>query len=174
MQRIAILGAGGAGKTVLAGSLGQLLGLPVIHLDALRYTIDWALVPEEDFAAAQHAAVAGAAWVIDGNNLQTLHIRAAAADAIIVVDPHPLVCLLGVVRRQLRFGSGQHPDGVYVRVTAPFLRYVWRYRRDHLPRVMVCIRDHAPDAKVIPLTSRRQANRFTAALTDADDQRNDD
>jgi hypothetical protein len=72
-------------------------------------------VSEDDFAAAQRAAVAKAAWVIDGNGLQTLHIRAAADT------------------------------------------------RDHLPRVVASIREHAPDAKLIHLTSRRQVHRFTAA-----------
>lgn len=37
MQRIVVIGAGGAGKTVLANRLGRILGLPVTHLDALRY-----------------------------------------------------------------------------------------------------------------------------------------
>jgi adenylate kinase family enzyme len=68
MQRIAILGAGGAGKTVLARQLGQLLGLPVTHLDQLRYDPDWNLVPEATFTAAQRRMVAGDAWIIDGNS----------------------------------------------------------------------------------------------------------
>jgi adenylate kinase family enzyme len=41
MQRIAVLGAGGAGKTVVARRLGHLLGLPVTHLDQLRYDPSW-------------------------------------------------------------------------------------------------------------------------------------
>jgi len=110
VQRIAIVGAGGAGKTVLARQLGELLAVRVVHLDALRYTPDWTLVPDEDFEAAQHEAVAGASWVIDGNSLATLPIRAAAVDTIIVLDPHPLVCLLGVFRRRLRYRGGQHPE----------------------------------------------------------------
>jgi hypothetical protein len=77
VQRIAILGASGAGKTVIARQLGQLLGLPVTHLDQLRYDPDWNLVPEADFAAAQRQLVAGEAWIADGNTLASLPIRAA-------------------------------------------------------------------------------------------------
>jgi adenylate kinase family enzyme len=63
MRRIVILGAGGAGKTVLARQLGQLLGLPVTHLDQLRYRPDWTTVPEQDFVAGQRALVAGDQWI---------------------------------------------------------------------------------------------------------------
>ena len=33
MQRIAVVGSGGAGKSTFGRELGRLLGLPVIHLD---------------------------------------------------------------------------------------------------------------------------------------------
>ncbi|MET8149046.1 topology modulation protein [Actinoplanes sp. NPDC049668] len=156
------MGAGGAGKTVLARQLSALLDLPVTHLDALRYTPDWTLVPDDDFEAAQRRAVAGAAWVIDGNSLATLHIRAAAADTIIVLDPHPLVCLLGILRRRLRYRGGQHPDGVFDKITAGFLWYVLTYRARHLPRVMQRISKHRADTTVVHLRSRRAARRYLA------------
>jgi adenylate kinase family enzyme len=163
MRRIAIVGAGGAGKTVLARQLGELLAIPVIHLDALRYTPDWGLVPDDDFAAAQHKAVADPAWVIDGNSLATLPIRAAAADTIIVLDPHPLICLAGILARRLRYRGGQHADGVFDRITAEVVRYNLTYRRRHLPRVLHTIHAHRGDATVLHLRSRHAAQQL---LTD--------
>jgi len=35
VQRVAIIGSGGAGKSQLARELGRITGLPVIHLDVL-------------------------------------------------------------------------------------------------------------------------------------------
>ena len=40
IRRVAVLGCGGAGKTVLARRLGEALGLPVIHADLHRE--EWA------------------------------------------------------------------------------------------------------------------------------------
>lgn len=99
MQRIAIVGNGGAGKTVLANKLGRLLGMAVTHLDALRYAEDWTPVPEEVFVARQRAVMAAAWWIIDGNSLASLPGRVAAADTVIVVDPE--ICQGDVARRAL-------------------------------------------------------------------------
>ncbi|BCY11037.1 topology modulation protein [Actinoplanes sp. L3-i22] len=161
MQRIAIVGNGGAGKTVLANRLGAVLGIPVTHLDDLRYAEDGTTVAENTFADQQQAIVAGESWIVEGNSLASMPIRLARADTVIVVDPHPLVCLLGILQRRLRYRGGRHPDGVFDRINGSFLWYVgWRYRRDHLPRVQACISDHFRGAVVVHLTRREQANLY--------------
>ena len=164
MRRIAVLGAGGAGKTVLANRLGDLLGIDVVHLDALRYDQRWQTVPDEQFTAAQRAVVARPLWIVDGNSLATMAIRVAAGDTIILLDLPPLVCLYGILQRRWLYRGGQHPDGVYDRITLAFLRYVAAFRRGHRPRVLACIAEHAPHAVVHHLTSRRQANRLLIHL----------
>lgn len=164
MQRIAILGASGAGKTVLSRTLGDLLDLPVTHLDQLRYVSDWNVIAEPDFVAAQHQLVAGTRWIADGNSLASLPVRAAAADTIIVLDPHPLVCLAGIAARRLRYRGGQHADGVYDRVTLEVLKYAASYRARHLPRVQACLREYAARATVVHLRSRRAVTRYVAQV----------
>lgn len=165
MQRILVLGAGGAGKTVLARRLGGILGLRVIHLDRLRYDAGWNLVPDDAFHTAQRELTGQTAWILDGNYLASLPIRAAAADTIILLDPHPLVCLAGIAARRWRYRGGQHDDGVFDRISAEVVRYVWRYRRPHRPRVLACIAAHGGRAELLHLTSRRQADTLLARLT---------
>jgi adenylate kinase family enzyme len=46
MKRIAIIGCGGSGKTVLATQLGAKLGLPVPHLDRLFWRAGWQQMPK--------------------------------------------------------------------------------------------------------------------------------
>lgn len=166
MHRIAIVGNGGAGKTVLANKLGRLFGIVVTHLDALRYAEDWTPVPEQVFVARQREVIAAARWIIDGNSLASLAGRVAAADTVIVVDPPPLVCLWGILQRRLRYRGGRHLDGVHDHITIEFLKYVCRYRRDHLPRVLACISEHTRGAEVAHLTSRGQADQYLAVVAD--------
>ena len=166
VKRIAIVGNGGAGKTVLANRLGPLLGIPVTYLDALRYTDTWAVIPEEVYAARQREVVDRDRWIIDGNSLLSVPVRMAAADTVIIVDPPPLVCLWGILRRRWRYRGGRHPDGVHDRITLDFLWYVaHRFRRTHLPRVRACIAEHFRGDQVVHLTSHAQADRYLDQLT---------
>ena len=100
----------------------------------------------------------------DGNSLASLPIRATAADTIILLDPHPLVCLAGIAFRRLRYRGGQHADGVYDRITIDVLRYAATYRARHLPKVQDCLREHAPRATVVHLCSRHAVTRFVAKI----------
>ncbi|MGH3834604.1 MAG: hypothetical protein ACRDSF_02705 [Pseudonocardiaceae bacterium] len=67
MDRIAIIGCGGSGKTHLAHQLAQLLDLPITHLDGVYYDADWTPLSQEEFAALLRDPVAGPRWLIEGN-----------------------------------------------------------------------------------------------------------
>lgn len=166
MERIAIVGCGGSGKSYLARQLGRLLGAPVTHLDAVYFDDEWNPLPMEKFEALQRELVAAPRWVIDGNYNSTLQVRLEAADTIIFMDLSTRACLWGIISRQLRHGRGQNTQtGVYNRINWDVLRYVAGYRRKMRPRVQAKIDQYATHAQVITLTSRRQARRFLRDLT---------
>ncbi|MFE3110624.1 MULTISPECIES: topology modulation protein [Kitasatospora] len=162
-MRIALIGCGGSGKTYLSKQLGEHFGAPVTHLDAVYYDDAWNTLDKEKFAAVQEELVAAPSWVIEGNYAGTLPIRLRAADEVIFLDIPPAVCLWGIAQRRLRHGGGQNDStGVYDRITWSFIRYVWGYRRSMAPRVRDLIREHASQATVHTVTSRRQARDLLA------------
>ncbi|MEJ7704935.1 MAG: hypothetical protein WKF47_15355 [Geodermatophilaceae bacterium] len=67
MQRVMVVGCAGAGKSTVAGIVGQRLGLPVVHLDQHYWAASWVEPDEATWRQRQRALVAGARWVIDGN-----------------------------------------------------------------------------------------------------------
>jgi adenylate kinase family enzyme len=164
VQRIAIVGCGGSGKSYAARVLAARLDVAPVHLDALYYDKDWLPLDQETFGRQQRELVAGPRWVIDGNYATTLPIRLAAADLVIFLDLPGWVCLRGVLQRRLRRGGGQQHPGIGAdgRLTWDFIRYILGYRRHMAPRVRTLIADHSGDAEVVVLRSRAAARRYLA------------
>jgi adenylate kinase family enzyme len=165
MDRIAIIGCGGSGKTVLARRLGAVLDLPVTHLDALYYGDDWDPVAPETFAALQRDLVATDRWIIEGNYATTLPIRLARADTAIFLDLPAYLCLWRIARRRWRYRGGQHTDGVYDRITWSFITYILWYRRRMRPRVDALLAEHGQHARCLHLTRRAHTDRFLRDLS---------
>jgi len=163
VDRIAIIGCGGSGKSHLARELGTLIGVTPVHLDGLYYDQDWKPLDKDTFAGLQRELVAEPRWVIDGNYASSLAIRLEAADTVVFLDLPARTWLWGIAQRRLRHRGGQHAAiGVYDRITWNFIRYIARYRKQMAPRVRQLIDSHATHAQVIVLRSRRAVRRYPA------------
>lgn len=166
VQRVAIIGCGGSGKSYLARQLAERLDLPITHLDAVYYDQHWQALPKDQFTAVQEELVARPRWVIEGNYASTLPVRLAVADTVIVLDLPARTCLRGVLQRRLRHGGGQHQAiGVYDRINWGFIRYILGYRRSMLARVHGLIAAHAQHADLVVLRRRSAARRFLSELS---------
>lgn len=78
-----------AGKTTLARHLAGVWQFPHIELDALNWDPGWTMPSAEEFRARVSAALAGLAWVADGNYSKARDIIWSRADTLIWLD-YPL------------------------------------------------------------------------------------
>ena len=160
MQRVAVVGPGGAGKSTFAGALGERLGCQVIHLDRYFWRPGWNAAPSEEWADTQRELVAAERWVVDGNYGGTFDVRFAGADTVVVFTPPRARCLVGAVSRTLRnYGRDARADGCPERFSLEFYRWIYNYDRDSRPRLEAAIARH-PHLDVVELGSRAAAQRF--------------
>ena len=149
MQRVVVLGRGGAGKSILAQQLSHVLGLPVIELDGIFWQPGLRPTPEPQWMEIQRKLLARDRWIIDGDlgPYDTgLDLRLRAADTIVVLDFPLWRCVWRAMRRS--------PE------KREFWVWVLRYRRDSLPAINESIATHAPHATVHMLHGPRQVRRF--------------
>lgn len=102
MQRIAVIGTTGSGKTTLAFRLARRMGIPHVELDSLHWDPGWTAAPREQFRARVAHALGGDSWVTDGNYSAVRDIVWARADTVAWLDYALPVILTRVTGRTLR------------------------------------------------------------------------
>jgi adenylate kinase family enzyme len=142
MKRIVILGPAGGGKSTLARSVGERLGAPVVHLDALYWEPGWKALPIETFRSRLTEAISGDTWITDGNYaIHTFDLRMRRADLVIWVERPRLHCIWRVFRRAISgyFRTDENlADGCkekFDRRLLDRLRFITNFNRVNRPRI---------------------------------------
>ena len=166
MERVIIIGCGGAGKSTLARAIGEKLDLPVIHLDKLFWLPGWVQVSREEFDRLLAQAVAEPRWIMDGNFNRTIQSRLDHCDTVIYMDFSRRACVWGVIKRIATTYGKVRPDmgdGCPERIDMEFLKWVWNFnrnKRDDYYRML----NGLEGKRVIILKSRRQVRSFLNQL----------
>jgi adenylate kinase family enzyme len=86
-RRIVVWGVTGSGKTTLARRLGEMLGLGVIELDAIRHARGWDSVEDAEMRMLleQRMRELGDGWVLDGSYSMVHDVYLPHADTLIRV-----------------------------------------------------------------------------------------
>lgn len=166
MERVVIIGCGGAGKSTLARQLGEKLDIPVVHLDKLFWKTGWVEMPKDEFDELHRREIAKEKWIMDGNFNRTMEERIARCDTVIYLDFSRVACLLGVVKRVLTTYGTVRPDmgeGCPERVDLDFLKWVWGYNKNKRERNYRLLNE-ATHAETIVLKNRRAVKMFLNQL----------
>ncbi|MFI6697603.1 hypothetical protein ACIBJC_01285 [Streptomyces sp. NPDC050509] len=112
LRRIVVLGSPGSGKTAFCHQLAGTTALPLYHLDDLYWSPGWSRPGEEEWDHRVRALCALPRWIADGNYADSAEPRARAADLVVLLDRHPLLCAVALVRRSLRLRRSAHDTEV--------------------------------------------------------------
>ncbi len=166
MERIAVIGCGGAGKTTLSRRLGAALGIPVVHIDGEYWREVGGRRVEStpsEWAQRHRELIARDRWVIDGMKLGVLAERLAAADAVVFLDVSTPACLWGIARRRLRLRGRSCPElGVYDRISWAFVKWIVSFRRHQRPRILDLLGGY--DGRVIIVRRRQETESVLQVL----------
>lgn len=163
MQRVLIIGSGGAGKSWLARRLAEATGLPLVHLDREYWRPGWVEPPKDAWRARVAELIASERWILDGNYGGTLPARMERADTIVFLDVSRWHALLGIARRWWRYRGTPRPDvtdGCPERMTWTFVRWVWRYTERTRPLILEMLGDHAHGRAIVVLRDRGEIAAF--------------
>jgi adenylate kinase family enzyme len=166
MNRVVVVGSGGSGKSTFTRELGEITGLPVIHLDTLFWKPNWTSTPKDEWVEVVRRELKRDEWIMDGNFGSTREMRMQAADTIIVLDLSRCLCMYRILKRMVKYRNRKRPDmaeGCFERFDWEFIMWVWNYRKTSRVRLL---RELESQTKkdVIILKSRREVAEFLGEI----------
>lgn len=135
MQRVAIIGPPGTGKSTFARKLAKKTGLPLTHLDFYYHDKKHDYYNDKESWRAKATQFAETeTWIIDGNFSKTLAHRFERADTIFYFNMPTHTAIIGIVNRWI---AGRHtkrldmPNDWQEIPTWEFFWYVLRFRHKY-------------------------------------------
>ena len=157
MERILIIGCGGAGKSTLARQLGEKLLLPVVHLDKLFWHPGWVESTKEEIDGKIMAELQKPRWIIDGNYGSTMEARMAACDTVFFLDYPVEICLAGIRERQ----GKPRADMPWIETEddEEFLTFVKDFSEKSRPAVLALLEKYR-HKKIVTFHTRTEADEY--------------
>ena len=165
MQRVVVLGCGGAGKTAVSNALAERTGLPVVYLDRIFWRAGWQPTPRDEARAVLDVTIAEERWILDGNWLSVGDARFERADTVVFLDIPRTTCLARVIRRAVRdrrTGRPDLPEGCREGFDWTFLKWIWNFGRDDRPRILETLA--AFSGTVVHLRSAHEVKQYVESL----------
>jgi adenylate kinase family enzyme len=167
MNKVAVFGNAGGGKSALSRRLAEITGLPLYVLDIMQFRggryrpeeKDGGKIPDEQYSTIHHDILRRDQWIVDGyGSLSSTWERLSAADTLVYIDLPIHAHYWGVTKR---FATGLFlsPNGWPVNSplwesTLDGYQVIGRCHRHLTPRYRQLVADAASSKRVYHLTSR--------------------
>ena len=168
MKRIVVIGNSGSGKSTLARQMSEILGIPAVHIDALRFIEGkpWEEIPKDEFRTKVNAAVSAEEWIFEGCSTSTLPQRIERCDTVIFLDFNRFFCLYHVIKRRIQIKKKPRlelPKSYIDKIDRKFLRWIlFDYSSRSRPRIIEAI--NLSDKAIFHIKSQKQVRNLIADL----------
>jgi adenylate kinase family enzyme len=165
MQRVMVIGPCGAGKSTLAFTLADRLGLPLYHMDKLNWLPGWVDGGNVRVKAKLTRILSTDRWLIEGNYGSTIPMRLKRADTVVYLDFPIRLCLWRLMKRIITGYGRTRPDmteNCPERFDARFILYVMGWNRGPRPRTEEALKHF--EGPIIRLSSPKELARWLARI----------
>ena len=170
MKRVAVIGAPGSGKSTFARRLGEVTGLPVIHMD--YYHLDSNYDYPHDHEAWNELVrklIARDEWITEGNYGATYDERFNRADTIIFLDYPRRTYLNSIAKRRIKHHNKRRPEmpeDWKEKTDWKFMQYVLKFQNVSVPKIKVALSKQKA-GKVLIFKSRKEADNYLNDMINA-------
>ncbi len=161
IQKIAIIGGPGTGKSTLAKNLGKEMKLPVYHIDGIHHLKNWEIRPTQERDAIISEKVKEPKWIIDGTYKATLEERVINADLVIFLDYSTIAKLKGILSRYFKNKGQEKPEipGCKEKMDWEFIQLTMKWNKIKR-KIVKDILDRYKDKKILIFKNRRSLNKW--------------
>ena len=168
MKKVLVIGSCGAGKSVFSRRLGEIAGLPVIHLDRHYWRPGWTEPTKDVWQSQVEELLKGDEWIIDGNYGGTMDIRLASCDTAVFLDFPRHLCTWRVIKRSIYYRGRNRPDladGCPEKIDLPFIKWTWNYPTRSRPRVVARLESVKDRVDLVTLRNVKEVEEFLRSVT---------
>lgn len=127
-MKIAIIGYSGSGKSSLARKLGEIYGIPAMHLDSVHMVGNWEIRGEDESKYMLKEFMNKPDWIIDGTYKKYyIKERLKQADYILLLNFNRIDCFIRCMKRYQQYRGSTRPDlseGCNEKMDAEFIRWL--------------------------------------------------
>ena len=158
MNRVIIIGPGGAGKSYFSKQLAGITNLPLYHLDNIFWKEDRTHISRDEFDKKLLEILEKEEWIIDGDYSRTYEIRMKYADTIYFLDFPLEVALAGVESR-----IGKTRDDIPWRediFDPEFKQWIMNWYKNTLPVLRKLLEQYKEIKNIIVFKTREEIDSF--------------
>ena len=165
MERIAVIGNAGGGKTTMCRKIGSRLNIPVYPIDMIQWKPGWQRATSEEFDRAHESILAQNRWMIDGfGPMEAIAKRFALADTLIIVDYPLAIHYWWSMKRQIKCLFEPRDDlpenCPMIPKTGELIRVMWRVHTELRPQFLALAQQHQHEKRVILLHSPQEQRKL--------------
>lgn len=169
-RRIMIIGQPGSGKSTLARELGQILKLPVVHIDKIHWQSGWVERPDHEKDRLCAEVHASEEWIFEGGRSVTWPERVRRADTIVWLDvPLPVRGWRVFSRTVKCYGRSRPdlPDGCPERFNREFIKWIWATRNTNREAMQALFDSVPPEKLKVRLKSSLDVEAYLSSAENA-------